>query len=50
METAFEDPEHEIRMDQPRGAAFQDRSFGPRAIVQAYIEKEYGDVPQQTHA
>jgi hypothetical protein len=40
----------ETRMDQPIGAAFRHRSFGPRAISQSFVEKEYRDVPVETHA
>ena len=51
LETDFRGPARpETRSDQPRGAAFQDRTFGPRAIVQASCDKEYTDVPQPAHA
>ena len=52
LETTFDDPNHEVRMDQPHGAAFRDRTFGPRAIVQTIhlTPKEGRDVPQSTQA
>lgn len=50
LEADFDTDGHEVRMDQPFGAAFATRSFGPRAIVQAFIEKEPRDVPQQAAA
>lgn len=50
LEADFDTDGHEVRMDQPLGAAFATRSFGPRAIVQAFIEKEPRDVPQQAAA
>ncbi|MGE5595254.1 MAG: type I-E CRISPR-associated protein Cas5/CasD [Hyphomicrobiales bacterium] len=34
LEADFTTDGHEVRMDQPLGAAFRDRTFGPRAIVQ----------------
>jgi CRISPR system Cascade subunit CasD len=40
----------ETRNDQPLGAAFQDRTFGPRAIVQEFFTKEQSNVPQPAHA
>lgn len=47
LETSFDVAGHELRMDQPIGAAFQTRRFGPRAIVQRFTaEKEYGNVSQ----
>lgn len=50
IESTFEAPGRETRMDQPRGAAFRDRSFGPRPILQHYFEKERTDVPQPAPA
>jgi len=50
LETSFDDPNHEVRMDQPLGAAFRDRTFGPRPIVQSFFEKERSDVSQPSHA
>lgn len=50
LEADFDTDGHEVRLDQPIGAAFATRSFGPRAIVQAFIEKERRDVPQQAAA
>lgn len=50
VESSFDVAGHELRMDQPLGAAFRDRSFGPRPILQDYFDKERTDVPQQTHA
>lgn len=51
LETDFRDLRRpETRMDQPLGAAFRDRTFGPRPILQSFIEKESGNVPQPSHA
>lgn len=50
LETSFEDPAHEVRMDQPLGAAFQDRTFGPRPVVQSFFQKERNHVPQPPDA
>lgn len=49
VDSSFDMPGHEVRMDQPLGAAFRDRTFGPRPILQDYFDKERTDVPQQTH-
>lgn len=46
VETSFELPGHEVRMDQPVGPAFRDRTFGPRAVSQSFFVKERTDVPQ----
>jgi CRISPR system Cascade subunit CasD len=44
----------QTRNDQPIGAAFQDRSFGPRAVIQDFtpelIYKDERNVPQPAHA
>ncbi|HML99537.1 MAG TPA: type I-E CRISPR-associated protein Cas5/CasD [Tepidiformaceae bacterium] len=50
IESTFETPGHETRMDQPRGAAFRDRLFGPRPIVQQFHLMERTDVPQPAPA
>jgi CRISPR system Cascade subunit CasD len=51
LESNFGGPARpETRNDQPLGAAFQDRTFGPRAIVQEFFAKEQSDVPQPAHA
>lgn len=50
IESTFDNTYHEMRMDQPLGAAFQDRTFGPRAIVQSFFVKERQDVPEPSHA
>ncbi|MBI5948775.1 MAG: type I-E CRISPR-associated protein Cas5/CasD [Chloroflexi bacterium] len=51
LETDFSGPVRpETRNDQPLGAAFRDRTFGLRAIVQEFFEKEQNDVPQPPHA
>lgn len=49
LETTFDAPSAETRMDQPLGAAFQDRQFGPRPVIQDYIMKERTDVPEPAH-
>ena len=43
IETNSDNLDGETRMDQPLGAAFQDRTFGPRTITQSFHEKERGD-------
>ncbi len=50
VESTFETPGRETRMDQPLGAAFRDRTFGPRPILQHYFVKERTDVPQPAPA
>jgi CRISPR system Cascade subunit CasD len=55
LETDFSGPARpETRNDQPVGAAFQDRTFGQRAIVHEFTPelpgKERSDVPQPSHA
>lgn len=52
LETTLEQPGHETRMDQPLGAAFRDRTFGPRPIVQrtGIIPGSRIDVPQPIEA
>lgn len=50
IESSFDDPDHQVRMDQPLGAAFEHRTFGPRAIVQDYFIKEAQGVSQQITA
>ena len=40
----------EVRNDQPLGAAFRDRTFGPRPVVHRFIEKEPDDVPESAAA
>jgi CRISPR system Cascade subunit CasD len=55
LETDFHGPTRpETRNDQPRGAAFQNRTFGLRAIIQDFTlelsYKEQSDVPQPAHA
>jgi len=49
VETNFGVQDREVRMDQPIGAAFRDRTFGPRAVLQSFILKERTDVPQPAH-
>lgn len=49
METTFDDPDAQLRQDQPIGAAFATRTFGPRAIRQEYFEKESTDVAEPAH-
>lgn len=47
LETTFDDPSGERRVDQPLGAAFERRTFGPRTIRHGLsTEKEYGNVPE----
>ncbi len=51
LETAFDNVDHLMRMDQPLGAAFQHREFGPRPIVYDYFEPEEDrNVPEQADA
>lgn len=50
IETDFSSAGAETRMDQPLGAAFRERTFGPRAVVQRYIRKEPVDVSQPSDA
>lgn len=50
IESTFETAGRETRMDQPRGAAFRDRTFGPRPIVQQFHLMERTDVPQPAPA
>jgi CRISPR system Cascade subunit CasD len=50
VESTFETPGRETRIDQPLGAAFRDRTFGPRPIRQIYFEKERTNVPQPAPA
>ena len=52
LEATFEDQDVEVRMDQPLGAAFRDRTFGPRPILQytGFVPGERSDVPQPTPA
>ncbi len=55
VEADFSGPARpETRNDQPLGAAYQDRTFGVRAIVQdftpEFFYKEQSDVPQPAHA
>lgn len=52
LETTFAEPGYEVRMDQPIGAAFRDRSFGPRAIVQhtGFTPGRRSDVSQPASA
>lgn len=49
IETTFDTPQHELRIDQPLGAAFRDRTFGPRPILQSYLEVSQ-DVPEPASA
>lgn len=46
LECTFETPGRETRMDQPIGAAYRDRTFGARPIVQQYHLQEPTRVPQ----
>jgi len=55
LEADFSGPARpETRNDQPLGAAFRDRTFGPRAIVHELTPelsyKEHPDVSQPAHA
>lgn len=52
LEATFADQDVELRMDQPLGAAFRDRTFGPRPILQftGFVPRERNDVPQPTPA
>jgi CRISPR system Cascade subunit CasD len=50
LEATFDDPGHEVRLDQPLGAAFRHRTFGPRPVVQLFLEKEATGVPQPSLA
>lgn len=45
IEAAPSDSGAETRMDQPLGAAFRDRTFGPRLVVQSRFSKEETHVP-----
>jgi CRISPR system Cascade subunit CasD len=44
-EAGVETDRTEVRHDQPVGAAFASRTFGPRPIRHSYVEKENHDVP-----
>ncbi len=54
LEATFDGPARpETRNDQPIGAAFRHRTFGPRAIQHDFVQftfKEQRDVPQPAHA
>jgi len=52
LEATFADDAVELRMDQPLGAAFRDRTFGPRPILQftGFVPRERSDVSQPTPA
>jgi len=45
IEAAPSESSAETRMDQPLGAAFRDRTFGPRLVVQSRFPKEETHVP-----
>lgn len=51
LEASFDDDNTQMRQDQPAGACFETRSFGPRAVIQDYFtHKEPSDVSQPAHA
>lgn len=50
IETSFDSSDRELRYDQPQGAAFRDRTFGPRAVIQSFDVKERFDVLEPSHS
>ncbi len=48
LESTFETPGRETRMDQPIGTAYRDRTFGPRPVLQEYRLVEPSNVPEPT--
>jgi CRISPR system Cascade subunit CasD len=53
IESTFTLGHADVRMDQPLGAAFQDRTFGPRPVVNSFAPpnlRSMSDVPEPSHA